>query len=306
MHFWDKLYEEIEKKSPICVGIDPRLNQIPEFIKNAAIEEAWNNVDWVALAFTNFSMAIIDSVADLVPAIKPQLAFFEMYGSAGILAYEEICEYAKEKWLLIIADWKRNDIWSTAEAYAKAFLWEVPLFEWTTSVSSADALTVNPYLGSDGIKPFQTQCDENGKGIFCLVKTSNPSWWEIQDLTVNEEMVHEEVARLVSSWGMSSLWKNSYSNVWCVVGATYPEEAKYLRSLMPNQFFLVPWYGAQWGGAADAKPCFNADGTGAIVNSSRWIIFAYQKDAKYWEENFEDAARDATMAMKLDLESIRN
>ena len=119
-------------------------------------------------------------------------------------------------------------------------------------------------------------------------------------------MVHEEVARLVSSWGMSSLWKNSYSNVWCVVGATYPEEAKYLRSLMPNQFFLVPWYGAQWGGAADAKPCFNADGTGAIVNSSRWIIFAYQKDAKYWEENFEDAARDATMAMKLDLESIRN
>lgn len=304
MNFGDKLFHAIQKTSPICVGIDPRIDSLPKFLRDAALEEYGDTAEGVAAAFTDFSLAIIDATADLVPAIKPQMAFFEMYGSAGIRAFEDVCQYAQEKGLLVIADGKRNDIGTTAEAYAQAFLGKVPLLQKTESVNFCDALTVNPYLGTDGIEPFVNVCNAEGKGIFVLVKTSNPSSFEVQDLATSEEMVHEEVARLVSGWGNASLGENYFSNVGAVVGATYPDEAKYLRSLMPNQFFLVPGYGAQGAGAAEVRPCFNVDGTGAIINSSRGIIFAYKNNKKYSEENFDEAAREAVLAMKADLASV--
>ena len=305
VHFGDALFKAIEKTSPICVGIDPRLDQIPNFIKEAAVAEFGNTPEAVASAFIDFSIGIIDSVWDLVPAIKPQLAFFEVYGSYGIRAFEEICEYAQEKGLLVIADGKRNDIGSTAEAYAQAFLGSAPLIQGGSEIiTKCDALTVTPYLGSDGIKPFHKICNENDKGAFVLVKTSNPSSYEIQDLPTGDHLVHEELAQMLSSWGMLSLGESNYSNLGAVVGATYPDEARYLRSLMPNQFFLVPGYGAQGAGAEDVKPCFNADGTGALINSSRGIIYAYEKNAKFSEKNFDDAAREAVVIMKKDLSAV--
>ncbi len=304
MHFGDRLFQEIKNKSPICVGIDPRIRLIPQFIKKNSLEEFGDTPEAVATAFFDFSVSIIDSVYDLVPVIKPQLAFFEMYGHAGIKAFEDICQYAQEKGLLVIADGKRNDIGSTAEAYAEGLLGKPLMIETNQATNFVDALTVNPYLGSDGIKPFQEVCDKNDKGIFILVKTSNPSSGEVQDLTSGDEFVHEKIAHLVAGWGTQNIGETNYSNVGAVVGATYPEEAAYLRSLMTNQFFLVPGYGAQGAGAREVKPCFNADGTGAIVNSSRGILFAYKKSKKYSEENFEDVAREAVLDMKEDLESI--
>ena len=303
-NFGDRLYEAIKNKCPICVGIDPRIGSIPQFIKDSALEELGDTKEAVAMAFTDFSIGLIDSIHDIVPVIKPQLAFFEMYGSAGLQAFEEICEYAQGKGLIVIADGKRNDIGSTAEGYAKAFLGESELIKGSLACNFVDALTVNPYLGSDSIKPFQDITSDNGKGIFILVKTSNPSSSEIQDLACGDHMVHEEVSHLVAGWGLSNLGETHYSNIGAVVGATYPEEAKYLRSLMPNQFFLVPGYGAQGGGASSVKPCFNSDGTGALINSSRDINFAYLKNKKYSEKNYAEAAREATLAMKKDLESI--
>lgn len=304
MHFADQLFQKIKNTSPICVGIDPRIEMIPDFLKQSALEEYGDTPEAVAAAFTDFSMAIIDATSEFIPAIKPQLAFFEMYGAAGIQAFEDICSYAKEKDLLVITDGKRNDIGSTAEAYAQAFLGNPPLINSPKESIAVDALTVTPYLGSDGVKPFKTLCDENDKGIFVLVKTSNPSSHEIQDLPTGDHMCHEEVAQLVSGWGMENLGECNFSNIGAVVGATYPEEASYLRSLMPNQFFLVPGYGAQGGSVDTVRPCFNADGNGALINSSRGILFAYQNDSKYSEKNFDEAARDAVIAMKEDLSKI--
>lgn len=262
MHFADALTAAIKAKSPICVGIDPALNKLPAGISKDAA------------GVLEFSKGIIDEIAMIAACIKPQMAYFEVLGWEGMKVFWEVCEYAKKKDLLVIADGKRNDIGSTCEAYADAYLFRG---------SPIDALTVTPYLGSDGITPFIERCTKNDKGIFVLVKTSNESSGEIQDITGGDEMVHEQVAQLTESWGMHHIGpKTNLSFVGAVVGATYPEEMKYLRTLMPHIPFLIPGYGAQGGTIDDVKYGFLSDGTGAIVNSSRGIIFA--SEGKDWKE----------------------
>lgn len=291
MNFADILIDKIKETSPICVGLDPRFDQIPEHIREDAPTPG--------AAFFEFNKGIIDAVHDLVPIVKPQIAFYEMLGLDGLAALVRTIDYAKEKGLLVLLDAKRNDIGSTAEAYAYAYLDEEGDF-------SADALTVTPYLGADGIKPFTDMCLKNGKGIFTLVKTSNPSSGDIQDRKVDEtgQSIYELMGQLVDSWGADLIGDSGYSSVGAVVGATYPDEAKKLRKLMPTAIFLVPGYGAQGGGAADVKDCFNEDGLGAIINSSRGIIFAYEKDKNYSPEKYGEAARAAVQLMKADLESV--
>jgi len=298
-NFADRLIEKIgEKKSVVCVGLDPRLNQIPKFIKEKALKKCKNKWQAAGEAILEFNKGIIDSVHDLVPCVKPQIAFYEMYGEEGIHAYNQTIKYAKKKDLLVIADAKRNDIGSTAEAYAKAFLGEVDLFDEKKPMFDADALTVTPYLGWDGIKPFVEVCKNHGKGIFILVKTSNPSSGDIQDVCIREgNEIFDIMGQYVESWGANETGESGYSFVGAVVGATYPKQAKRLRILMPNSIFLVPGYGAQGGSAEDVKPCFNGDGLGAIVNSSRGIIFAYEKSGKYGEKDFDKAAKDAVIKM---------
>ncbi len=274
MHFADSLTKAITDKSPVCVGLDPALEKLPEGITKDA------------KGLLNFSTGIIDAVKDIAACVKPQMAYFEALGWEGMRAFWETCAYAKLQGLLVIADGKRNDIGSTCDAYAEAYLHKA---------SPIDALTVSPYLGSDGIKPFIERCNKNEKGIFVLVKTSNPSSGELQDLPTGDETVHEHMAQLVASWGAELLGPSShYSSVGAVVGATYPEELKYLRSLMPNTPILIPGYGAQGGTAADVKAGF-VNGTGAIVNSSRSIIFASK--GKDWREAAHAAAK--TMAGEL-------
>lgn len=305
MHFADRLTNAVaEKAAPICVGLDPRYGKIPQFIKDKHVEEFGKTKKAIAASILEFNIGIIEAVKDIVPVVKPQIAFYEMYGTEGIWAYISTCKYAREQGLIVIADGKRNDIGSTCEAYADGFLGEIDVFGESEEVFYSDALTVTPYLGSDGILPFVQRCSDFNKGIFVLVKTSNPSSGDIQDLPAGELAVHEHVAELVSAWGKDFIGENGFSSVGAVVGATYPEEASYLRNAMPHNIFLVPGYGAQGGGAEDVKPCFFENGTGAIVNSSRGIIFAYEKNDTYGEENFADAAREAAHAMKEDLKVV--
>jgi len=291
MNFADSLINKIKSSSPICVGLDPRYSQIPEQIRNEAPTQG--------AALFEFNKGIIDAVHDLVPIVKPQIAFYEMFGLDGLAALSRTVEYAKEKGLLVLMDAKRNDIGTTAEAYANAYLD-------TTGDFSSDALTVNAYLGYDGIKPFVEACKKNNKGIFILVKTSNTSSGDLQDRKVDDDdiPVYELMAHFVDSWGHDLIGKSGYSSVGAVVGATYPEEAKKLRKLMPNTIFLVPGYGAQGGGAADIKPCFNKDGLGAIVNNSRGIIFAYETLKGFGPETYKEAAREAVIKMKKDIEGV--
>lgn len=300
-NFADKLTERIsELSNPTVVGLDPRLGQIPAFIREGARKEFGDTTAAVAKAIFDFNKGIIDAVCDIVPAVKPQIAFYECYGHRGFRAYEETVKYAQEKGLLVIGDAKRNDIGSTAEAYAAGHLGTVDVFGAATRIIDADALTVTPYLGTDGILPFTKVCEWAGKGIFVLVRTSNPSADEIQGQTVGDELLDERVATLVEGWGRELIGENGFSSVGAVVGATYPEEAKALRNIMPHQIFLVPGYGAQGGDADSVKNCFHKNGTGAIVNSSRDIIFAYVKKGKP-AEAYAEAAREAALAMKKDL-----
>lgn len=257
MHFGDALTNAARAKSPVCVGLDPVLAKMPEGIAKDAE------------GVLEFGKAIIDAVAGTACAIKPQLAFYEAMRWEGMKTFWQTCTYAKEKGLLVIADGKRGDVGTTAEAYAEAYLYED---------SPVDALTVNPYLGSDSVKPFIELAAKNSKGIFVLVKTSNDSSGDLQDLPVGDEVVHEHLAQLVESWGMHHIGPDTnLSFVGAVVGATYPEELTYLRTLMPHIPFLIPGYGAQGGTAEDARRGFLPDGTGAIVNASRSIIYASQK-----------------------------
>lgn len=308
-HFGDQLIAAISKKgTPICVGLDPRLADIPSFIKDAKVAEFGSTFSAAAETIITFNKGIIDAVFDLVPVLKPQIAFYEQYGAAGLHAFEETVKYAHAKGLLVIADAKRNDIGSTAEAYARAFIGHVDVFGEEVSSVNADALTVTPYLGYDGIKPFLEQCRAHEKGIFVLVKTSNPSSGDLQDLGVvhNKKEIHlyEVMGQLVDSWGADFIGESGFSSVGAVVGATYPEQAKMLRKLMPHTIFLVPGYGAQGGSAKDVAPCFTKDGRGAIVNSSREIIFAWKKSEKYGEKGYAEAARAAVEKMKKDLSTI--
>jgi orotidine-5'-phosphate decarboxylase len=303
-HFADQLTERINKlSSPICVGLDPRLNQIPEFIREEAMNEFGETKEAAAHAFLKFNEGIIDAVADIVPIVKPQIAFYEQYGHYGLWAYERTVTYAHKKGLLVLGDVKRNDIGSTAEAYANAHMGQVDVFENAMNGIGADAVTVTPYLGSDGIRPFVEVCKNHGTGIFVLVRTSNPSGDEIQSVSVGDQLMDEYVATLVEGWGRDSIGESGFSSVGAVVGATYPEEARILRQLMPHQIFLVPGYGAQGGGVEDTRPCFHENGTGAIVNSSRGIIFAYEKEEDP-EEAYAETARATTLQMKKDLAQL--
>jgi orotidine-5'-phosphate decarboxylase len=315
VNFADKLIEAVKKKgNAICVGLDPRLDKIPESIKTHALDTVDANGEHLsptaaaAAAILEFNKGIIDAVYDLVPVVKPQIAFYEIYGADGMKAYADTLKYAKSKGLLTIADAKRNDIGTTAEAYAQAFLGEVQIFEGENEVVmpifEADSLTVNPYLGWDGIKPFIEECKKYGKGIFVLVKTSNKSSGDLQDLVMKDgKALYEIAGHLVDSWGADEIGENGYNFVGAVVGATFPEQAKKLRQIMPNTIFLVPGYGAQGAGAQEVKPCFNEDGLGAIVNNSRGIIFAYEKLGML-PDAYAEAARTAVLAMKKDLESV--
>lgn len=310
-HFGDRLVKAVQEKgSCICVGLDPRLEQIPKHLIDKALKEGDENPMIAASrAILEFNIGIIDAVCDLVPAVKPQIAFYEVFGAAGITAYQETLKYAKGKGLLTIADAKRNDIGSTAEAYAEAYLGETQMFEGEKQVVipafDADSITVTPYLGWDGVKPFMDECEDSGKGIFVLVKTSNKSSGDLQDLEIKSgEALYEVMGHLVDSWGADDIGEMGYSFVGAVVGATFPEQAKRLRRIMPNSYFLVPGYGAQGAGAADVKPCFNKDGLGAIVNNSRGIIYAYEKMEGFDEKSFGEAAREACLLMKKDLEQI--
>jgi len=303
-HFADQLTQRINKLSnPAVVGLDPRLAQIPEFILADARQEYGDTSQGAAEAILRFNKGIIDAVHDIVPAVKPQIAFYECYGHHGFRVYEETARYAQEKGLLVIGDAKRNDIGSTAEAYANGHLGSVDVFGSAQRTIHVDCLTVTPYLGSDGIRPFTKVCEAEGKGIFVLVRTSNPSADEIQGQAVGDELMDERVATLVEGWGRELIGKSGFSLVGAVVGATYPEEAKVLRNIMPHQIFLVPGYGAQGGDADSVKYCFHKNGTGAIVNSSRGIIFAYQKNGQPGEA-YAEAAREAALAMKEDLEQL--
>ena len=289
----DKLIKAIiEKQNPSVAGIDTSLAYLPDDVKNnvKSFEEAGE-------AIFAFNKELIDSLCDVVPAVKVQVAYYEMYGEYGMIAFRKTCEYAKEKGLVVIADCKRNDIGSTASCYAKAYLGETEVGADNLKAFPADFLTVNGYLGTDGIKPFTDQ----GKGIYVLVKTSNPSSGELQDLKLeNGKTVYEQMGEFVEKWGKDSIGEYGYSDVGAVVGATYKEQAEKLRAQMPTTFFLVPGYGAQGGTADDIIVNFDDKGLGAIVNSSRGIICAYKKD-KYKDLGIGGAARMAAIDMKNDI-----
>ncbi|MEI6231749.1 MAG: orotidine-5'-phosphate decarboxylase [Planctomycetota bacterium] len=303
-HFSDRLDAAIRAKgNPICVGLDPRFDSIPKFITEAAIQSKGDTSLARALAFLQFNQAIIDAVSDIVPICKPQIAFYEELGTDGICAYESTCAYAREKGLLVISDAKRGDIGATAEAYAQAHLGG------PTSPFNADALTVNPYMGRDTLEPFLKTAAANGGGVFVLVKTSNPGSGDLQDLKLQDgRFVREHVAQMVHEIGRPHLSTCGLSDVGAVVGATYPDEARALRALMPDTYFLIPGYGAQGGSAQDAAAGFRSDGRGAIVNNSRGIIFAYKQAAysQHGERGFASAARAAALKMASELSGVLN
>ena len=298
-----QLIEKIQKtKAPICVGLDPMLSYVPEHIVKMAFDAYGETLEGAAEAIWQYNKEIIDNTYDLIPAVKPQIAMYEQFGIEGLVVYKKTVDYCHEKGLVVIGDAKRGDIGSTSAAYATGHLGKVQVGSKSYSGFDTDILTVNPYLGTDGVKPFVEVCNTNDRGIFVLVKTSNPSSGEFQDRLVDGRPLYELVAEKVVEWGEASM-DGDYSNVGAVVGATYPEMSKILRKLMPKTYFLVPGYGAQGGTAEDLKYCFNEDGLGAIVNSSRGIIAAYKKDAyaKFGPEHFADASRQAVIDMIADI-----
>lgn len=288
--------------APVVVGLDPMLGYVPEHIQKKAFEEYGETLEGAAEAIWQFNKAIVDATYDLIPAVKPQIAMYEQFGIPGLAAFAKTCEYCKSKGLVVIGDIKRGDIGSTSGAYATGHLGKVQVGTRSYSGFSEDFVTVNPYLGTDGVKPFVDVCKQENKGIFVLVKTSNPSSGEFQDQLVDGTPLYELVAKKVVEWGEECMG-DTYSNVGCVVGATYPEMGKVLRKLMPKTYILVPGYGAQGGKAEDLVHYFNEDGLGAIVNSSRGIIAAYKQEkyASFGEQNFADASRQAVVDMIEDI-----
>ncbi len=299
----DILVEKIKKTgAPIVVGLDPMPRFVPEHLKKQAFNEHGETLKGAAEAVWHFNKEIIDNICDLIPAVKPQIAMYEQFGIEGLVVFKRTVDYCKEKGLVVIGDVKRGDIGSTSEAYAIGHLGKVQVGSKQYSGFDEDFVTVNPYLGSDGVAPFIKVCKEENKGIFVLVKTSNPSSGEFQDRLIDGRPLYELVGEKVAQWGEECMG-TSYSNVGAVVGATYPEQGKILRKLMPKAFILVPGYGAQGGKGADLVHFFNEDGLGAIVNSSRGIIAAYQQEqyAKFGAKNFAQASREAVLAMKEDI-----
>jgi orotidine-5'-phosphate decarboxylase len=339
-NFADRLMDAIDaKRNPSCVGLDPRFDSIPERIKEECRREHGETFEGVGACLLEFNKAIIDAVEDIIPAVKPQMAFYECYGPAGVKAFADTVDHARKRGLLVIEDAKRNDIGTTAKAYSDGHLGTVSFWGERRACLDVDAVTVNPYLGSDGIKPFVDDCAEHGKGIFVLVKTSNPSSRELQDmlcisehpalLDIQRDVGEAGRARLsdvtglmsqadktfvapnyismaarVAEWGAGVIGEREYSSVGAVVGATYPGEALAIRRTLPSAYFLVPGYGTQGGEAADAVNCFNLDGYGAVVSSSRGIIHAYQTEpfrSRFTEDDFDDAAKAAAESMMSEL-----
>ena len=301
----NKLMNKIQKtNAPIVVGLDPMLSYVPSHIQQKAFAEYGETLEGAAEAIWQFNKEIIDKTYDLIPAVKPQIAMYEQFGIEGLKAYQKTVDYCKSKDLVVIGDIKRGDIGSTSAAYAVGHLGKVQVGSKSYAGFDEDFATVNPYLGSDGIKPFVDVCKEEKKGLFILVKTSNPSSGEFQDQLVDGRPLYELVGEKVAQWGEEHMG-DSYSYIGAVVGATYPEQGKVLRKIMPKAFILVPGYWAQGGKGKDLVHFFHKDGLGAIVNSSRGIIAAYKQEAyaKFGEENFGDASRAAVEAMIADIRS---
>ena len=301
-----QLIEKIQKtKAPVCVGLDPMLGYIPEHVRERALEEYGETLKGAAEAVWQFNKEIVDHTYDLIPAVKPQIAMYEQFGIEGLIVYKRTVDYCREKGLVVIGDVKRGDIGSTSAAYAAGHLGSVKVGSRTLSGFDTDFITVNPYLGTDGVKPFADVCREADKGIFVLVTTSNPSSGEFQDRLIDGRPLYELVAEKVVEWGNQTM-DGTYSNVGAVVGATYPEMSRILRKLMPHTYFLVPGYGAQGGTAEDLKYCFNEDGLGAIVNSSRGIIAAYKQEKyqSFGPEHFGEASRKAVEDMVADINRV--
>ena len=298
-----KLISNIQKtKAPIVVGLDPMMNYIPQQVKEKAFQEFGETLEGAAEAIWQYNKEIVDCPCDLIPAVKPQIAMYEQFGIEGMKAFKKTVDYCKSKGLVVIGDVKRGDIGSTSAAYATGHLGKVQVGSKTYSAFDEDFATVNPYLGSDGIKPFMDVCKEEKKGLFILVKTSNPSSGEFQDQLINGKPLYELVGEKVAQWGEECMGEQ-YSYIGAVVGATYPEMGKVLRKVMPKSYILVPGYGAQGGKGADLVHFFNEDGLGAIVNSSRGIIAAYKQEkyAKFGAEHFGEASRAAVEDMVADI-----
>lgn len=303
----NKLVEQIQKKdAPVVVGLDPMLGYVPEHLTKKAFEEYGESLEGAAEAIWQYNKGIVDAVYDLIPAVKPQVAMYEQFGIPGMIAFKKTVDYCKEKGLVVIGDIKRGDIGSTSTAYAVGHLGKVTVGSKQYYGFDEDFVTVNPYLGSDGVNPFIDVCKEEKKGIFVLVKTSNPSSGEFQDRLIDGRPLYEYVGEKVNEWG-SQCMGDTYSYVGCVVGATYPEMGKILRKIMPKAYILVPGYGAQGGKASDLAPYFNKDGLGAIVNSSRGIICAYKQDkyAKFGADHYAEASRQAVIDMIEDINAGR-
>lgn len=301
----DILIEKIkETGNPTVMGLDPRYEMLPKCVTNKYPLD----LDGVAKVIVEYNKALIDATYDIIPAVKPQIAFYEMFGIPGMQAFKETCEYAKQKGMIVIADIKRGDIGSTAQGYSNAYLGKTKIGDIEQSIYDIDFVTVNPYMGTDCVKPFIDDCKKYNKGLFILVKTSNPSSGELQDLKLeNGKEVYKQVAELVEKWGAELIGKNGYSSIAAVVGATYPEQLKQIRELAPHTYFLIPGYGAQGGTAADIAYGFDKNGLGGIVNASRSLMCAYKSDK--WKDQFEEkdyaqATRAEAIRMRDELKSV--
>ena len=300
----DRLIEKIkETNNPTVMGLDPRYDMLPECVR----EKYGTSLEEVSKAIIEYNKALIDETYDVIPAVKPQIAFYEMFGIPGMKAFEETCKYAKEKGMVVIADIKRGDIGSTAAGYSNAYLGKTKIGEKEESIFDVDFITVNPYMGTDCVKPFVEDCKKYGKGLFVLVKTSNPSSGELQDIKLDTgEEVYTNVAKLVEKWGEDLRGKYGYSSVAAVVGATYPEQLESIRKTAPHTYFLIPGYGAQGGKAEDIALGFDKEGLGGIVNASRSLMCAYKSDR--WKNQFEEkdyakATRAEAIRMRDELNS---
>ena len=298
----DKLIKKIqETQNPTVMGLDPRYEMLPQCITNKYAQD----LEGASKAIIEYNKALIDATYDIIPAIKPQIAFYEMFGIEGIKAFKETCEYAKQKGMIVIADIKRGDIGSTAQGYSNAFLGKTKIGEKEESIFDVDFVTINPYMGTDCVKPFIEDCKKYGKGVFILVKTSNPSSGEIQDLkTENGEEIYTKVAQLVEKWGEELRGEYGYSSIAAVVGATYPEQLKQIRETAPHTYFLIPGYGAQGGKAEDIALGFDEKGLGGIINASRSLMCAYKSDrwkAQFDETEYAQATRAEALRMKEEL-----
>ena len=296
----DLLIDKIkETENPTVIGLDPRYEMIPKCVTDKYPQ----TLEGASQAIVEFNKAIIDATYDIIPAVKPQIAFYEMFGIPGMQAFKETCDYAKKKGMIVIADIKRGDIGSTAQGYSNAYLGKTKIGENEELIFDVDFVTVNPYMGTDCVKPFIDDCKKYNKGLFVLVKTSNPSSGELQDLKLeNGVQIYKQVARLVEKWGEELVGENGYSSIAAVVGATYPEQLKEIREIAPHTYFLIPGYGAQGGAAEDIAQGFDTNGLGGIVNASRSLMCAYKSDK--WKDKFEE--KDYAQATRAEAIRMRN